>query len=804
MRTLAHETVVAARSLLKRPGLTLLVVVTLALGLGANAAIFGVIDALVLRPFPAAETERLAVLAETSPGAAFRQFTVAPANFLDWKRQSDVFEHLSAIDWWDVNLVGRDEPERVQGFFVSADFFATMGVEPALGRGFAPEEETFGRHHRVVLSQELWRRRFDADPAVLGRPVLVDGTAHEVVGVAPAGFSFPSGSEIWAPLAFDPAEPVSRTIRNLTVVGRLAPGRTLEDAQAQMTVVADRLAREHPRENRDRGVRVYTLAQGMMDVGLGPMLSLWQAAAGFVLLIACANIANLLLARGAERQREVALRLALGAGRWRVVRGLLVESALLGAAAIPAALLVASISLDLVRVNLPARLIRFVAGWQDMDVDGRVLAFTALLALVTAVGSGLLPALQASRPRLAETLKEGGRTTTGRRGRLRQALVVAEMALALPLLVAAGLAVGGISRFLNGPQGYEPDNLLVMRMVLSDPRYEEEAPRRRLVERALARLQALPGVEQAAAVNVIPGTGQNSSPRFEIEGQPAADPVDAPTVDSRLVTPQYFATLRIPILEGRGFTAADREDSLPVALVSRAMAQRYFPDGALGRRLRIGDAEAWATVVGVTGDHIHDWFGRRNHPTVFRPFAQSPTSYLALAVRTAGDPASLTAGARAAMRSVDPAQPVFDLMTMRALLEERTVGLQYIAAIMGVFAGLALLLATVGVYAVMAYVVTQRTHEIGVRMALGATRGDVERLAVWQAGRLTAVGVLVGLALSVALSRLMEAGMLGVVSSDPRLLAALAAVLVAASLAAGWVPARRAAALDPLDALRVE
>ncbi len=752
-----HTLRVAARTLLQRPGLTMLVVVTLALGLGANAAIFGIIDALVLRPFPAAETEGIVMLTETAPGENYRQESVAPADFLDWKRQTDVFAHLSAFEWWDVNLVGRDAPERVQGHYVSADFFSTLGVQPALGRAFTADEETFGRHRRVVLSHELWRRRFGGDPAVVGRPVLVDGTPHEVVGVAPEGFTFPIGSQIWAPLAFDPAEPPSRTARYLTVVARLAPGRTLEEAQAQMTVVADRLAREYPKENRDRGARVYTLAQGMMDQGLGPILALWQAAAGFVLLIACANIANLLLARGAERQREIALRLALGAGRWRLVRGLLAESALLGLAAVPLALVVAAISLD---------------------------------------------------PRLAATLKEGGRAATVGRGRLRlrQALVVAEMGLALPLLVAAGLGVLGIHRFLNGPQGYDPDNLLVMRMVLSDPRYEENDPaRRQLVERVMAGLAALPGVERAAAVNVLPAAGGNSSPAFEIEGQPPADPANPPTVDSRLVTPDYFATLRLPIVEGRGLTAADREDAAPVALVSRALAERYFPDGgAIGRRLRVGEDQPWATVVGVTGDHIHDWFGRRNYPTVFRPYAQAPSRSLALAVRTGRDPAALANDVRTALREVDPAQPVFDLMPMRVLLKERTVGLQYIAAIMGVFAGLALLLATVGVYAVMAYLVSQRTHEIGVRMALGATRGDVERLAVWQAARLTAVGALVGLVLSVALGRLMEAGMLGVVSTDLRLLAGLAAVLVAASLAAAYVPARRAAALDPLDALRVE
>jgi putative ABC transport system permease protein len=624
----------------------------------------------------------------------------------------------------------------------------------------------------------------------------------------PPGFSFPMGSEMWAPLAFDPAKPISRTSRYLTVVGRLAPWRTLEDAQAQMAVLADRLARAYPEANRDRGARVYTLAQGMMDEGLGPMLSLWQASAGFVLLIACANIANLLLARGAERRREMAVRLALGAGRGHLVRELLGESLLLGLAAVPVALVVAAVSLELVRVNLPARISRFVAGWQDMNVDGRLVVFTVALALVTAVAAGLLPALQASRPRLSEALKEGGRTTTGgpARQRLRRVLVVAEMALALPLLVAAGLSVVSVSRFLNGPQGYDPENLLTMHVVLSDPRYEEKAAQREFAERTLERLAALPGVERVAAVNVLPARGQNSSRALAIDGRPPADPANPPQVDYRTVTPQYFATLRIPILAGRGFTAADGEGGRPVVLVSRSLARKYWPGAdPIGRSLRLGEADQpWVTVVGVTGDVIHHWFGARNAPTVYRPFAQAPTSYLALAVRTAGDPTALAGGVRAALREVDPAQPVFDLLSMRALLKDGTIGLQYVAAIMAVFAGLALLLATVGVYAVMAFLVTQRTHEIGVRMALGATRGAVERLAIGQAGRLTAVGVAVGLALSLALDRLMVAGLFGTVASDPRLLAGLAGLLVAASLAAGWVPARRAASVDPMHALRAE
>ena len=803
MRIFFKDVRYAWRSLFKRPLLTVTVAATLALGLGANAAIFNIIDRLVLRPFPFADPDTVVMLSETGRGMDYRKESASPANFLDWRAESKTLAHLTAMGWWDANLLERNDPERVQGFRVSADFFDALGVRPALGRGFVRDEETFGRHHVVVLGNELWKRRFDGDPSIVGRAITLDGVPYQVIGVAPPRFAFPEGAALWAPLAFDTATAPRRDSHYLTVIGRLAPGHTFDEAANELRVIATRLAQQYPEANRDRGVTVYTLTQGMMDEGLGPILSLWQASALVVLLIACANIANLLLARAAERRRETAVRLALGASRARVVRELFTESALLAIVAVPPAIGFAWVALYLVRIGMPANIIRFVPGFESLGPDFRLLTFTLGLALGTAVIFGALPALQAARSPVAGALKEGGRSSTGRQF-LRRAIVVAEMSVALPLLVAAGLGVIGTNRFLNGPQGYDPDHVLTMKVVLPERAYADDEARRRYVERATDALEAVPGVAQAAVVNNLPAGGSNTSRLIEIDGHPAADPANLPEADYRAVTPDYFKALRIPVSSGREFTRADRADAGLVVVVSESMAEKFWPgEDPIGRRLRIKNG-AWMTVVGVCGDIIQDWFAGRNRPTLYRPLAQSPTSSFGIVVRAAADPAAVAGAVRQALLRVDPVQPVFELMTMRQQLSERTIGLQYLAAIMTVFAALALLLAAVGLYALIAYLVAQRRHEIGLRMALGASGRDVVRMTVGQALRLTVAGTGIGLILSVALSRLMEAGVLGIATSDVRVFAGFAAVLIATALAAGYLPARRAAGIDPMTALRTE
>ena len=803
--TLGLELRHAFRAILARPALSLTLATTLALGLGANAAIFAMIDALVLRPFTMPDQDRIVFLSHTRDGEIDRKETLSPADFLDLRAQADTLERIAAIEWWDANLVGRDEPEAVAGFKVSTDFFPALGVQPAHGRMFLRNEETLGQHTRVVLGHGLWKRRFAGDPAVVGSTVQIDGIPHEVTGIAPEGFDFPMGAQLWAPLAFTTEVAERRRSRYLTVVGRLAPGRTLEEAKSQLTVIGERLEAQHPDTNRGYKVRVYTLAQGMLDIGLGPILSLWQASAVFVLLIVCANVASLLLARGAERQREIAVRLAIGASRSRVVRELLLESAMVALAAIPAAMALVWVALELVKSSLPAKMSRFVAGWNEMNVDMRLFAFVAGLAVLTAIVFGIVPALQAVRPKLSESLKEGGRSVAGSaRFRLRRGLVIGEMALSLPLLVACGLSVLSVHQFLNGPQGFNPDHLLTVQTTLSEGTYATTQSRWQFAERVIAGLQESPGVVRAAATNNLPASGSNNSRFIEVEGQPVPAGEDPFGASYRTVSAAYFATMEIPILSGRRLSDADREDSLKVAVVSKSLADRHWPgQDALGRRIRLINGD-WLTIVGVSGDVIHDWFAGRNRPTLYRPMAQAPVVSMAFVTRTKTDPGALAPTIRAVVRKVDLSQPVFELLTMREMLKDRTIGLQFVAAIMIVFGGIALLLAILGVYGVMAHMVTQRTHEIGVRMALGATQHDVVRLSILQAARLTAIGAVLGVLLAVGFGRLIEAGLLGVISSDYRVVGTFAIILIGSGLAAGYIPARRASSINPIVALRAE
>ena len=802
MSTTIMDARLAMRALWKRPALTAVVALTLGLGLGANAAVFNLIDRLVLRPFPFADPDRVVMIAETGNGFEFRKESVSPANFRDWRERVRTIASLSAMEWWDANLTDRGNPERVQGALVSAGFFDALGVHPVLGRSFVADDETFGRHHVAVISDLLWDRRFQRDPSIVGRRILVDGEPYDVIGVAPPRFSFPDGAIIWSPLAFDPTTPPPRNRHYLTVIGRLEPGKRLEDASTEMDLIAARLAQEYPDANRDHGAAAFTLARGMLDVGVGPLMVLWQASAFIVLLIACANIANLQLARAAERRRETGVRLALGASRGRILRELLTESLALAAVSVPLAIAFAWLFLYVMRAAMPGNILRFVPGWESLGPDVRLLAFTIALAILTACIFGALPAVQAARARVVDTLKEGGRSATGRH-LLRRAIVVVEMTVALPLLVAAGLGVIGTNRFLNGPQGYNPDGVLTMKLVLPDRTYPDDASRRAFVNRALDAIAAIPGVQQVGLANNPPATGSNSSRTIEIDGHPAADPKNPPEVGNVIVTPGYFQTMQIPIVRGRAFTRADRDGAAPVAIVSESMARKYWPgEDALGRRLRVKD-DPWTTVVGVSGDIIQDWFLRRNVPTLYRPFDQAPSTYFGIVVRASGDPGAVAAPVREALLRVDPSQPVFEMMSMRRQLHERTIGLQYLAGVMAVFAGISLLLAAVGLYAVMAYMLAQRTQEIGIRMALGASSRDVMRLTTGDALKLSGTGAVLGAALSTALNRLMEAGLLGIATGSARVLGLFAAILMLTALAAAYFPARRAASLDPNAALRV-
>lgn len=796
-----------ARSLRKRPGTSLLLVSTLAVALAANAAIYGVFDALLVRPVNYPNTERLTCIWETAPAAdPYDLATVSPADFFDWREQtSGLFADLVAAEGWAASVRGREVPERVLAARVSPGFFAALGVPMEAGLGLAKGDDAPGRQARVVLGHDLWQRTYASDPAIVGRSVVIDGTSHTVAGIAPAGFAFPEGAEMWAPLVLERSE-ASRADHRLFVYGLLSEGRSVKEARAALEVVAARLRHEHPQTNAARGVTVVPLRVGVVDPAMGSIVGVWQVAALFVLLIACINVANLVIARGAERRREMAVRTALGAGRGQLVQQLVIEGLLVAAAATALSLPLTSLALRALRGNLPADIARFVPGWTGLHLDARVVLVTAVLAAVAAALCSTLPALRLSRTALTEALRDGGRSASAGRTRQRgrNVLVTAQIAAALMLLAGAGITVKGALRMLHGPQGYDPDGLAVFEMGLPEPAYKDAESRRTFARRALERLAAVPGVSGAAIVNVLPARGNNASLPIQVEGEPVPDHSNPVVVDARWVSSGYFGVMRIPVLAGRGFDDNDRPESPPVAIVSRSMASRHWPGrDPLGRRFRAGGEDGpWLTVVGVSGDVIQHWFARRDYPTFYRPYDQDPHLELGFAARTAGDPVALARPARLALRELAPDVPVVRIGTMRQTMAQATIGLQYMAAVMAMLGLLGLFLAVTGVYGVMSYRVSLRTLEIGIRVALGATRMDVLRTTIGQAAQLTGIGLVIGSAMAFALASATSAALNGAVAIDLGQLAAVIVSLGAAALFAAYVPARRALAIDPARALR--
>jgi putative ABC transport system permease protein len=806
LATLFQEVRLGIRALTHQPLVTGIVLLTLALGLGANAATFGMLDSLLLRPFPISGVDRLVLISENSIDDPFPQESVSPGNFPDLAAAT-ALEGAAAFRWYDVNLAGADRPLRAQGFAVTSEFFRLLRVTPAHGRLFERRDTVYGQHQQVVLGDGLWRSRFGGNPAVVGSTIRLDDVPHTVVGIAPPKFDFPNGAELWVAYAMRPEEAVNRADHYVTVFGRLRDGVAREAAAAELDAIYARIQRDHPDATRGRRMVVRTFTEGMVDVGMPQILLLWQVAAALVLLIGCTNIVNLLLARGAARQRELAVRLAIGASRGRLVRQLLIESLVLALAAAPLALAVAAAGFALIRAAMPPELVRFVAGWTDMGVNSTVMAFTVAAAVVSAVVFGLLPALQASRPAVTTALRDGGRSVTAgaSRSRLRRGLVVAEIALALPLLIASGLSAIGAQRFASGPQGYDPDGIFRLRTILAEVSYPDADSRRRFAERLTEAARSQPGVTMAAVTSILPASGSNSTRALAIEGRPP-DPNRPLSIPFRAVSPEYMPLVRLPILEGRGILPSDLPDSQPVVVLSRAAADRHFPgESAVGKRVRLGGEDRpWSTVVGVSGDIIDDWFSRRHVPTAYVPFAQSPSLSIGVALRTNGDPATLAGAGRAAMAAVDPNQPAFDLMTMREALKIRTTGLRFVGGLMAVFGALALILAAIGIYSVMAFYVAQRRHEMGIRVALGATSTDVVRLTLAHGARMSALGIAIGAGLGVALARVLENVLFGVVALDPVLFASIAGALALVAFAASIIPARHAVNADPIQALRGE
>ncbi|HEX8694476.1 MAG TPA: ABC transporter permease [Longimicrobium sp.] len=808
MDTLLQDIRYAARTLARSPGFTLAAVATLALGIGGTTAIFTAVRAVLLAPLPFARADELVVFTEDNPRAGLENVEVAPGNFAEWRARSRSVAEWAVYDYATANLSGAGDPERLRAFAVSANLFRVLGARAAVGRTFAAGEDRPGGARVVMLSHAFWRARFGADPRIVGRAVRLDGEPYTVVGVMPAEFRFPQASDVWLPLALDAADLQDRRGHWARVVGRLRPGASPGDAAAELGAIARQLATEHPETNAGWTVDVRPVRAGLLE-GFNQMLISLMAASAFVLLIACANVAGLLLARGGARRRELAVRAALGAGRGRLVRQLLTESLLLALAGGGLGVLIATWASGALEAALPATYFDFVPQFRDARVNGAVLAFAGGVSLFTGVLFGLLPALSATGRHLQPALREGGPGVArgGGRARTRAALVVGEVALALVLLTAAGFSIATGVALARRNWGFQEERLLTMRVTLPQGDYPTDTAASLFHARLLERLQALPGVRAAGLATGVPMSGEGGPVTLEVEGRPPPPPGLAPRAEYRGVSPGYFAALGVPLAAGRAFGDRDRIGSPPVAVVSADFARRAFPgENPIGRRVRVeGDGNPWREIVGVAGDISDLRTATQGKAYIYTPFLQlgQPTAFLAL--RTAGDPAEVTAAVRRAVAALDPGLPVYDVLTMRERVAESMFPFRVVGWLLSALGAVALVLAAVGVYGVVAYGVAQRTHEIGVRMALGAARADVLRLFAGQGLRLALAGVALGAVGALAVARGMQHGMLaGVDPSAPRVFAAVAGVLAAAAVLASYLPARRAAGVDPMVALRAE
>jgi putative ABC transport system permease protein len=801
MRSLLQDVRYAVRRLLKSPGFALVAVGALALGIGANTAIFSVVNSVLLRPLPYPQPEQLVQLWESRPRMNMPRTEVAPHEFLAWAERSESFRQLAANDLTEYNLTGRGEPERVTGALVTAGYFPLFGVNPALGRTFLAQEDQPGGNNVVVLGYELWRSRFNSDPSVVGQSVSLDGVPCAVVGVMPRGFRLPDGAGLARPIAFTAEDRAKVGSHFLNVYGRLKDGATLAQAEGEMTAVAGRVEQDFGDANVGHRVVLVPLHEQVVG-GARTALLILLGAVGLVLLIACANVANLLLARAAARRREVAVRAALGASRWRIVRQLLAESVLLSSLGGAAGLLLAVWGVDLLVSLDPTGVQR--AG--EVTLDWRVLGFTLGLSVLTGLLFGLAPALQASKADFVESLKEGGRSAQGLgRSRLRGALVVSEVALTLVLLVGAGLLVKSFRQLLAVEPGLDPRHVLTLEVSLPQAKYAERQQISSFYERLIEQAAALPGVEAAGAVSILPLAGNDNSNFVQIEGRPPLPPGQALRAGRRNVSADYFRALGIPLKRGRAFTASDAKDAPPVVVINEAMARSFFAgEDAVGKRIRTGDKSPWVEVVGVVGDVRHRGLDVETRPEMFFPHLQTPSRQMTLVARASGDPEALAAPLRERVRELDRDQPVGNVKTMETWVSESVASRRFSVLLLGVFAAVAAGLAALGLYGVVSYSVAQRTHEIGLRVALGARPGDVLRLVIRQGMTLTLLGTAVGLLAALALTRVMSGLLFGVGATDPATFVAVPLLLMTVALVACYLPARRATKVDPMVALRHE
>jgi predicted permease len=798
------------RGLLKHPGFTAIVVITLALGIGASTAIFSVVDSVLLRRLPYRTAERVVAIQEYGKDGKRGQIT--SANFLDWRAQNTVFEQLAAIKTTTANLALSDQAERLELAQTNANFFDVFGMTPQYGRFFGPQDEEAGHAPVVVLSDTLWRRRFAADPSLVGKPITLDGTNYTVIGIAPPGFQYPDKTELWLPPRrlvpeLFPDQDVTQTRRMgyLAAVALLKPGVSVQQAASEMETITARLRQQYPDTNNTRFNRVVSLHEHVVG-DTNKLLWLLLGAVTFVLLIGCANVANLLLASGASRQKEMAIRTALGASRWRVMRQLFTESTILALTGGALGLLIAFWGLTAITKLLPTDFPRL----NEIQIDLRIVAFTFAASVLTGILFGLAPALQISRPDVQDAIKETGRGASGsrRQNRLRQALIVAEVALSVVLLVGAGLLFRSFMRLQSVNTGFSSEQVLTARLTPAGPGYRKDSDVGKFYDQVIEKISTVPGVEAAGIINTLP-LDKGPTSAFRVEGRPVTTPDKWPSVNYRVVSPNYFRAMGIPVLQGRTYTDRDI-DGPRVMMVNQKLVQDIFPgEDPVGKRITFGNVDSnqqpvWWEIVGVVANVRSLELREEPAPELYFSYSQELWHSMSLVVRSSVEPASLSGSLRQVVNEVDRTVPVSNVRTMDHIVSESITQPRFNLFLLGLFSTVAMLLSAAGIYGVTAYSVTQRTRELGIRLALGAQISDVLKMILGQGMAVIGIGLVIGLTSAFALMRLLRSLLFGVGENDPLTFVAITLVLLLVALIACYIPARRATKVDPLVALRYE
>jgi len=822
VETLRQDLRFAGRILRNNSGFTLVVVLTLALGIGATSGILALVNAVLIRPVPFPDPDRVALVWETQPKQNNKTRLVTLADFLDWRDRNHVFQEMSAWVPWSATLTGQSEPEELAGARASANFFDLLGVKAAVGRSFLADEEQPGHDQVVMLSHRLWKRRFGADPNVIGQPVILDENPYIIVGVLPSDFSLWGTGlqyDLWVPLSFFRTQLV-RDNHTFTVFGRLKPSATLSKANSEMDAIVRQLAVEYPAKDQDVGARVIRLHDEMTEKAR-PALQLLFLSAFFVLVIGWVNVANLLLARALKREREMALRASLGAGHLRLVRQLLTESIVLSLAGGALGVVVAAVGVYLLPMLPTTKTeLQEIPYMSQVHIDSAVLAFTVSMSMFGGVLFGLVPAIHIRGANLNDAIKSGGSgSQSGRRGgSFRSAIVVAEVALSLLLLVSATLLIRSFAKLASTNLGFSPKNLLTFRVRLPESRYPRDQDIISFFKQLEERISGLPGAKSAGMINLLPLSGWRAFSDFEIEGRPPEDPGEHLSSQIRIVDSNYFRTMGIPLLKGRDIGSADQDQAPPVALINETLAQRYWPlEDPIGKHFRFRSRTprrgpwvprlqiSWITIIGVVADATEWEVGEKQIGMMYLPYLQNPSPLMAMAIRTSVEPTTLISATRNAVELVDKSQPVTDVKRMDQYLDGLEFRPRFNALLVGLFSGLATVLAAIGIYGVMSYAVTQQARDIGIRMALGAQPRDVLYLVVHQGMRLALIGIAVGLVVCLGfLPPVLSNFLYGVSVHDPATLLSAALLLLCVAFTACYFPARRATKVEPLNALRQE